>query len=152
MFAFQTGMCMGGIAIAPIVGAQLVRLTGDLLSVYYLAFIVDLLLLALWFFVVPESLSYSTRASNQKQWEEDRRARLEAASQRTETTRLGRFVQLLRANPVIDLFKPLSVLFPAYKDEDDHSLGRDWNMTALGATFFILCMISVSLTLDPTGA
>ncbi|KZV87001.1 MFS general substrate transporter [Exidia glandulosa HHB12029] len=142
VFAFQAGMGMGGMAIAPIVGAQLVRLSGDLLSVYYLAFVVDLMLLALWFFAVPESLSYSTRASNQKQWEEDRRARLEAASQRTATTRLGRFAQLMRANPVIDLFKPLSVLFPAYKDEDDHSLGRDWNMTVLGATFLILSISS----------
>ncbi|KZV93349.1 MFS general substrate transporter [Exidia glandulosa HHB12029] len=144
VFAFQTGMAMGGIALAPIVGAQLVRLSGDLLSVFYLSFVVDLILLLLWFFVVPESLSYSTRASNQKQWEEDRRARLEAASQRTATTRLGRFVQMLRANPVIDLFKPLSVLFPTYKDEDDHSLGKNWNMTVLGATFFILCISSAA--------
>ncbi|KAF8506172.1 major facilitator superfamily domain-containing protein [Hysterangium stoloniferum] len=68
-FALNIGLVMCGAAFGPAFGSSLIRATGDLLSVFYIALITHVLFIMLVAFVIPESLTKSSmrKARNRRE-------------------------------------------------------------------------------------
>ncbi|EJD44130.1 MFS general substrate transporter [Auricularia subglabra TFB-10046 SS5] len=138
VFAINAGIAMGGVALAPLIGAQLVRHSGDLLSPFYLSVLTNLIALLLWLFVVPESLPRDVRAANAKKLEEERERSLPDPGQ-------GWGWVLRWIQPLIDLIRPLKAFIPHWRDEGDHSTGKDWNLTVLGIVYTIIAISTAAI-------
>lgn len=100
-FGYVHGVLFTGVAAGPFLAGYLIKKTGSILSVFYAALGCQTFLFLMLVFVIPESLSMERR------WiaREKHRAKLldeDAAS---------RWLSLSGLNPV-NLFKPLSILFP----------------------------------------
>ncbi|KZV91289.1 MFS general substrate transporter [Exidia glandulosa HHB12029] len=64
IFAINTGISWGGVALAPLIGAALIRWSGDLLSVFYVSLVANAFVLIMFIFLVPESLTSRVREEN----------------------------------------------------------------------------------------
>lgn len=122
IFAVNTGISWGGVALAPIIGAQLIRYTGDLLSVFYVSLAANAFVLFMFTCVVPESLAPADRANNKKKLAEER--------SKQGPRRMG---------VLLDLVRPLKVFWPRRSE-----LGkRDWNLSVVGLAYFLVSIGTV---------
>ncbi|KAH7096550.1 MFS general substrate transporter, partial [Auriculariales sp. MPI-PUGE-AT-0066] len=138
VFALSAGITMGAIAIGPVIGAQLIHHTGDLLSVYYLGTAFSILGLIMWIFVIPESLSPERRAASVKQYSDEQRARSERQSELLlDANRWKRWGAMLTPNILIEVLAPLAILLPSRNEESGR---RDWSLTWIAITALIFAM------------
>ncbi|EJD44105.1 hypothetical protein AURDEDRAFT_166826 [Auricularia subglabra TFB-10046 SS5] len=138
VFAVNTGLSWGGVAIAPILGAQLIKRTGDLLSVFYASLAANLVVFLMFILLVPESLAPEHRAENKRKSDESRGKRLaRVAGTRCRWTQVSCW---LRNSFVADLLRPLKVFIPTWRDADDRKAGRDWNFAVMGATYLLIAI------------
>ncbi|KAL9931936.1 hypothetical protein V8E36_009251 [Tilletia maclaganii] len=66
-FAIFGGCMFGGLALGPILGGLIVEWTGDILSVFYLAFVAHIIYLVFVTFVLPESVSPERKAAAERE-------------------------------------------------------------------------------------
>jgi len=135
---------MGAVAIGPIIGAQTIHHTGDLLSVYYVAFGFSLIVFLMWVFVVPESLSADRRAAGRQKYQEERRARAERrAAARAGAVGWSKVQAMLVPPFFIELVEPLGALLP--RQREDGMPGREWGLTILSVSLLLVLVASVRL-------
>ncbi|EXX54445.1 hypothetical protein RirG_234570 [Rhizophagus irregularis DAOM 197198w] len=72
VFGWVQGAMFAGFAVGPIIGAWLVKVTDNLLSVNYVILVVYIMLFLFYIFILPESLSKEKLASNLKRQQEIR--------------------------------------------------------------------------------
>jgi len=137
-----SGLLMGAVAIGPIIGAQTIHHTGDLLSVYYIAFACTVFTALMWIFVVPESLSAERRAASSRKYYEERRIRAERlAAARADAVGWRKIVAFLVPSFLIELVEPMSVLLPQRRSNG--LPGREWGLTILAGSFLIVLVSTV---------
>ncbi|KAF9218282.1 MFS general substrate transporter [Gyrodon lividus] len=123
-FSLSLGLMFTGVAVGPIVGGILMRLTGTTLSVFYLATVLHTIYALLAIFVLPESL---TRARA-------RCARLRHKKEKANGVNNGRALRVFKG--ATNFLTPLAVLLPE-RILDGNPLKRpkgDWSLffTAVG--------------------
>lgn len=132
IFSIYLGLVYIGMTIGPAFGGLLVRWSGNLLAVFYYAFVNHLFFASMVWFVVPESLA-PTQLS---------RAR---AAYNESKPRAGRGVGSLFAR-LASFFAPLKLFVPVTVATCDGLLRRrkDWNLTLLAAAHGLVVMLVVS--------
>lgn len=135
-------MAFGATAVGPFVGGELIKATGTTLSIYYFGFGVNVLLLLLWVFVVPESLDDSIRQANRDKYLETARRREQSRPKPT-TGLLLQIAWYFHPAPLLELAAPLSICLPQLKDPLDPSKGRDWNLAYTSLGYLCLVMVQV---------
>jgi hypothetical protein len=108
----------------PTIGGLLIRFTGHILSVFYLASILHFLYACMVWFIIPESLSLRQREILRHK----HIAEVEGQGARGTLKRLFAFLS------------PLSLLMPeiSSEEQDGNPLkrkGRDWSLTLLSAAY-----------------
>ncbi|KAF2477580.1 tetracycline-efflux transporter-like protein [Lindgomyces ingoldianus] len=98
-FAYFHACLFTGIAIGPILAGYIIKKTGSVLLVFYIALVCHLIFIIFLLFCIPESLSKS---------------RQEAAREkhRQEMERLGPASDWINQLRTVNLFRPLKILYP----------------------------------------
>lgn len=105
-FGYFSGALFGGIALGPLLAAFISKVTGSILSVFWIAFFCHLFVLLYHFFILPESLSHKRQIAARTRHELE----LSAAAA-TPTSRAAR---------AANLFAPLKILFPTGPGTSPH--------------------------------
>ena len=142
VFAWYQSALFGGIALGPILGGYIVKLTGKILNVFYTALGLHTAFVLFLFLVVPESLSKERQlAARQKKKDvKDIIDPVEGPSQ-TNFSYVAKLIQ--NAN----LLEPLSILWPT--GEGTNPAVR-WNLVLIAAvdtTMFGVAMGSLTVVL-----
>ncbi|KAF9246164.1 major facilitator superfamily domain-containing protein [Melanogaster broomeanus] len=124
-FSLSLGFMFTGVAVGPIIGGILIRLTGNTLSVFYLATALHAIYTLLAFFVLPESL---TRARA-------RGAHLRHNKEMANRVDSGRALRVYKG--ATNFLTPLIVLLPE-RILDGNPLKRsrrDWSLFLIAASY-----------------
>ncbi|KAG8832236.1 hypothetical protein FRC17_001684, partial [Serendipita sp. 399] len=136
IFSFMLGLLFGGMAVGPVIGGLLITRTGNLLSVFYLSFIVHILYFFMTLTVVPESLTKEAMESNRK------RANPEATDVPSDQQTWKHMNTLQRATKVFRVvfffLTPLSVFLP---QQVGNSQRKNWNLTLLAIAYGIVTLL-----------
>ncbi|KAJ7244045.1 major facilitator superfamily domain-containing protein [Mycena rebaudengoi] len=137
-FSVLAGLVVAGIALGPTIGGVLVRFSGNVLSVIYLAAAVHATILCFAWFILPESLTGTQMHTAAIQHEEN--LRLLAIQKPTPLLAIKRSFAFL---------EPLTILLPrpVERDSSGSHLGRkrDWNLTLLALSYGIVLTITGAL-------
>ena len=139
VFGWYQSVLFGGIALGPILGGYVVKLTGKILNVFYIALGLHTIFFLFLLLVVPESLS-KERQLAARQKKKDVIGASEAMTQ-NKSSYLMKFIQ--SAN----LLEPLSILWPT--GEGTNPAVR-WNLVLIAAvdtTMFGVAMGSLTVVL-----
>lgn len=143
-FSLTVGLLFVGMAIGPTVGSLLIRATGHVLSVFYLATTVHMIYALLVWFVIPESLSKRSMVKSQRRFEVQTAE--EEAQARMMREEGGFSVRaMLVFKKTFRFLSPLSVMAPVkIQPLGGGKPRRDWNLTlfALGAGFAMIVFVS----------
>lgn len=139
VFSIWGGVSFAAAAVGPVIGGELIRVTGNVLSVYYFSFAVNIFLFTLWAFIVPESLDESIRQANTEKHVEMLREREQQHPKPSSC--LGRLFWFLNMAPMLELLRPLSIFLPRLKDPEDPRQGYDWNLTYTAMSYLTLVMV-----------
>ena len=136
VFAWYQSALFGGIALGPILGGYIVKLTGEILNVFYYALGLHTAFVLFLLLIVPESLSKERQlAARQK------KKNIVYPVEGTLRTKFSRLIQ--RAN----LLEPLSILWPT--GEGTNPAVR-WNLVLIAAvdtTMFGVAMGALTVVL-----
>ena len=132
MFGYLYGCLFTGIAIGPIFAGYVVKLTGSLISVFYIALGGHLIFLSFLVFVVPESLS-----ARRRQAAAEKHRVSKAEDQRT-------WLQTLKS---ANLFAPLAILFPVGKGSSRALRSNLLLLAAVDTTMFSVAMGSMTVVI-----
>lgn len=121
------------------VGGLLVKHSGDLLSVFYIAALGHFLFFFMAWFVIPESLS----AEVMQDLAEQKRVTTAASVERRARRVAAGAKERGRAKAIfLGLVAPIKIFFPRKREVGEPGKGRDWNLTficvAIGATSVII--------------
>ena len=120
-FGYYHGTLFCGIAIGPILAGYLVKATGDLLSIFYVALGAHGVFLLFLFLVIPESLSKKRQLHAREESDS-----VGAAERQTPSV----WVQTTKLLSVTNLLQPLAILWPT--GEGTNPAVR-WNLALLAA-------------------
>lgn len=141
IFSLSFGLLTTGLAFGPIVGGLLIRSTGQVLSVFYMAGCLHLMYSFLVWFIVPESLTKGQMELAKTRYADN----LRAADPGPGSSLDARFIRIARR--LFSFLIPLAILGPSEKEPGNISKGRrkDWNLTLLGVAygFTVAMMVSV---------
>ncbi|KAJ7698588.1 major facilitator superfamily domain-containing protein [Mycena rosella] len=135
LFSVVSGCMLAGLAIGPMLGSLVVRLTHNPLSVFYMAAAFRILQTCLVWFILPESLPPA-------QMERALVKHLEIRISTDDRT------SLFYVRRLLFFLKPLAVLLPEKTTNRHSSLGarRDWDLPILVLAFGLILLASASLT------
>ncbi|KAG8819268.1 hypothetical protein FRC19_009987, partial [Serendipita sp. 401] len=139
IFSLMLGLLFGGMAVGPIIGGQLITSTGNLLSVFYISFVVHLVYLFITLFIIPESLKKEVMESNRKQ---SNPVTSDAPSTQLiwkYMTTTQRTSQILGG--VFFFLTPLSVFLPR---KTGNSQQKNWNLTFLAIAYGVITLLIAS--------
>ena len=140
VFGWYQSALFGGIALGPILGGYIVKLTGEILNVFYIALGLHTVFVLFLFLVVPESLSKERQlAARQK-----KKDVIDSVGTPLQDE-LSYFVALIRRFiKGSNLLEPLSILWPT--DEGTNPAVR-WNLALIAAVDTIMFGVAMgSLT------
>jgi hypothetical protein len=134
-----------GVAIGPTIGGLLIRLTGSVLSVFYLETCVHAIYCFANWFIIPESLTSAQMAAARKKHEAMLAARKE------ETAPMSMLAAAaFHVKRVLWFFTPLAIFLPIVKQSSNplKRAKRDWNLTlvVLAHGCVLLLIVSPSMT------
>ena len=133
------GVLFVGIAVGPAIGGLLISMTGDLMSVYYLAASIHSFYLVSMLFIVPESLSKEEMANNREAHAEKVKLELEKERRRGS----GFWYSCWAATRKAFFFlRPLTVFLP--KERVGRRKSKNWNLPFLMFSYSFTAMILVS--------
>ncbi|KAG8810905.1 hypothetical protein FRC18_003760 [Serendipita sp. 400] len=130
------GLLFGGMAVGPIIGGQLITSTGNLLSVFYISFVVHLVYLFITLFIIPESLKKEVMESNRKQSNPDTSDAPSTQLIWKYMTTTQRTSQILGG--VFFFLTPLSVFLPR---KTGNSQQKNWNLTFLAIAYGVITLL-----------
>lgn len=132
VFSIYLGLVYIGMAIGPAFGGLLIRQSGDILTVFYYAFVNHLLFAFAVWLVIPESLA-PTQLSRAK-----------AAYNKKKAQARGGMGGLL--DTLVSFLAPLKLFAPVTVAASDNPLKRrkDWNLTLLATANGFMVMLLVS--------
>ncbi|KAF8077579.1 major facilitator superfamily domain-containing protein [Lyophyllum atratum] len=144
-FALSLGLLFTGMAFGPTLGSLLIRVTGQLLSVFYVATLLHLIYASMVWFVLPESLLQSQMQQSRVKYEEELR---DTARDRESNPAVGLLVRVKR---LFTFLSPLTVFLPELKaarlgDNPLKRKRRDWNLTLLAVVYGLAVSIMGSYT------
>jgi hypothetical protein len=115
-----------GMAFGPTIGGLLIRLTGSILSVFYLATCVHAIYCFINWFILPESLAPAQMAAARKKYEAVLTARKEETASMSTLAAAAFHVKR-----VLWFFTPLAIFLPVVKQSSNPLKRdtRDWNLT-----------------------
>jgi MFS family permease len=132
MFSLLSGMTFIGVAIGPTVGGQLVKHSGNILTVYYFAFVINIMLALAFWFLVPNSRSHTQLAASRRKY---------AIARATSDENQNSFSARAYAIAITPL-RPLAVFAPVKITTYDLSRNagkRDWSLMFIAAALgFVL--------------
>lgn len=139
IFSLGLGLMFTGMAVGPTLGAFMIRSTGQLLSVYYVAAGIHTLYAFLVWFVLPQSLSLSYRLRAREKYAEELRAGVSERGDRLGVRLLVLFKRLF------SFLTPLAVFGPEAKEINNNPLKkrRDWNLTLMSLAYAFTITIMV---------
>ena len=139
VFSMNLGLLTTGIALGPTIGGLLIRFTGQVLSVFYLAGCLHLIYFFLVWFIIPESLA--------KGHMELAKARYADSLPRADPDHslVARFARILRR--LFSFLSLLETLGPIEKVPGNTLKGRrrDWNLTLLAVACGFTSALTVSV-------
>ncbi|TFK36324.1 major facilitator superfamily domain-containing protein [Crucibulum laeve] len=146
VFSLSLGLLFTGMAIGPTIGSLLIRATGQVLSVFYVAACMHLLYAFLVWFVIPESLPQARRDRSKIKYAQELE---DTARDRQQNPAVGFLMWFKR---LFAFLSPLTIFMPEVKPESGNrnplkKPKRDWNLTlmALGYGLTISMMGSYSV-------
>ncbi len=139
IFSLALGLLFIGFAFGPTLGSLLIRTTGQVLSVSYLATGIHILYTFMVWFVLPESLSLRSRLRARARYAHEHRADASERSHRFG----GRTLPLVKR--LFAFLTPLGVFSPQVQEVNNNPLKRkrDWNLTIMGITYGLMVSIMV---------
>lgn len=142
-FSLYTGTLFIGIALGPTLGSLLVRVTGDLLTPFYIALVGHILAVLYMWLVIPESLSEEDMARNREKREIILQEQAEALRQ---SRRSGSWRERLWAlRFFLTPFEPVMLFWPRKREVGRPGRGREWNLTLIAIAYGImLSFVSLS--------
>ncbi|KAJ7735098.1 major facilitator superfamily domain-containing protein [Mycena maculata] len=134
LFSLISGVYLVGIGVGPFLGSGLVKITHNLLSVFYVAAAFKIIQACYAFFILPESL---TTAQMNRAWIKRREERL--------PTDGSAAVSWLRR--LFFFLTPLSVLWPEKISKESSVTGvkREWNLFILTMAYGLMLLAASSL-------
>ncbi|KAJ7753729.1 major facilitator superfamily domain-containing protein [Mycena metata] len=134
LFGVVLGFFLAGIGIGPMLGSFVIRITQNVLSVFFLAAALRVLQACLALFVLPESL---TKAQMQRALE----IHQEVSPRGDQPTALWWLKR------IFFFLEPLSIFFPSkIVNENSSKVGkRDWNLTFLALGYGLMFLAAVRL-------
>jgi hypothetical protein len=142
VFSLFLGLLFTGLALGPTLGGLLIRITQNVLSVFYLATIMHLIYVIFVGFIIPESLSPLQMVASRDRHQQELKD-LKEAREGVAVGLLVRIKKLFGFLSPLTMFIPTRVEGPRWKALHGHK--RDWNLTLLAAGFGLMSMIMVSL-------
>ncbi|KAG0699659.1 major facilitator superfamily domain-containing protein [Suillus ampliporus] len=127
MFSLALGAMFSGVALGPVIGGILIRVTGSALSTFYLAATLHALYAAYMFLIVPESQTKARAMAAHKRQQE-------ALGRQNDG--ISRATAVLKS--VVRFFSPLAVLLPERVIVDGNPLKRpkrDWSLCLIAASY-----------------
>ena len=135
IFSLSLGLVFTGVALGPALGGLLIRFTGQVLSVFYVAGCLHLMFSFLVWFIIPESLTIGQMELAKTRYADSLRADPDSS--------LGaRFTR--NAQRLFSFLMPLAILGPTEEESGNTLRGRrkDWNLTLLAVAYgFTVSMI-----------
>ncbi|KAJ7753718.1 major facilitator superfamily domain-containing protein [Mycena metata] len=134
LFGVVLGFFLAGFGIGPMLGSFVIRITQNVLSVFFLAAALRVLQACLVLFVLPESL---TKAQMQRALE----IHQEVSPRGDQPTALWWLKR------IFFFFEPLSIFFPSkIVNENSSKVGkRDWNLTFLALGYGLMYLAAASI-------
>lgn len=172
IFSVMGGVMMAGIALGPVVGSVLIKLSGSNLLPFYVALAVHAIYLLVVWLVLPESLSLERQKEARHRHKEEVRVRVEATKASLRDAKAGGRVSvgLHRATELalrpFSTLRPLMLLLPRKRSLDEVEQDRpaiellsppragwDFALTkiALGWALYVLTLAIISFMLVYTG-
>ena len=143
-FGYYHGCLFAGIALGPIIAASIIKATGDILSIFYLAVGAHGMFILWLIFIVPESLSKERqRIARRKLSSKDANnatSHGKAASQNA----LTHFAKYLRGG---NLLAPLTILWPTEPGTNPQLRRNLFFIAAVDTTMFGIAMGSLTVVL-----
>jgi MFS family permease len=137
-FSLFLGVLFAGAALGPSLGSLLIRVTHNVLSVFYGAAILHAIYLVMACIVIPESVTRSQMAASQARHIEEIRALKEVR----EGTVVGLWDRIKR---FFRLLSPLGIFLPAHNRGRNPLKGnrRDWNLSLIAVSYSLTVMLMV---------
>lgn len=114
-----------GIAFGPTIGSLIIHISKDILTPYYVAITLHILLILTWSLIVPESLSMEARVELAKKRREELNSREDFKRQAKAS---GTWSLARRFGALFSFFAPLLIFLPK---KIEGTRRRDWNLTLL---------------------
>ena len=124
------GLIFIGFALGPAIGGLLLRTTGQVLSVFFLAAAIHTAYVLFAWFVVPEPLTTEQMQNSIKKHEERLHESQHDHDQHRAVTYMKRIFQFL---------SPLTIFIPSRKA----GTGKDWNLTLIALSYGLIYLILV---------
>jgi hypothetical protein len=129
-----------GVALGPTLGGLLIRITNNILSVFYASAIMHLIYGVFAWIIIPESLSRLQMVASRVRHQDEIRLLKEVR----EGVAVGLLVKIKRS---FGFLSPLTMVMPVQVKERNplKAHKRDWNLTLVVAGHGLVVMIIVSL-------
>lgn len=142
VFSLSLGLIFSGMGIGPTLGGLLIRVTGDILSVFYFATLTHFIYAFLIWFIIPESLTQAQR----------RMSRVKHSHSNT-VSRDGQNKWTIWMKRIFGFLSPLSVFMPEVTTGTNplKTPRRDWNLTlvAFAYGFTLTLIVSCGSRINP---
>ncbi|KAG8885596.1 hypothetical protein FRB97_000504 [Tulasnella sp. 331] len=125
VFSLYMGTLFVGVAFGPTLGSIIIDATQDLLTPFYIALTIHMLMLPLYLLVLPESLSMEARVALAKKQHEVQGERAEAVRQAKAS---GLWHTREKFLALFSFLAPLAIFLPRRIEGTGR---RDWNLTLL---------------------
>ena len=130
-FGYFHGCLFTGIALGPIVAGYIIKATGQLITIFYVALVCHLIFVLFLLFIIPESLSKERQMAAR----EKHRIKMQGVPRRS-------FIKtLISANPL----GPLEILYPTGEGSSDALRRNLVFLAAVDATVFGVAMGSMTV-------
>ncbi len=129
-FSLNLGLIFIGVALGPAIGGLLLRTTGQVLSVFFLAAAIHATYALFVWFVVPEPLTTEQMQNSMKKHEE----RLHGSQHDHHTYRAATYIKR-----IFQFLSPLAIFIPSRKART----GKDWNLTLIALSYGLIYLILV---------
>lgn len=147
VFGYYHGSLFGGIAIGPILAGYIVKATGNLLSIFYIALGAHIAFLLFLLFVVPESLSKKRRLRARQKSEYPDKS-VGTGEQLMYSSWLSYILKLFTGT---ELVQPLAILWPTGEGTNPAVRRNLILLAAVDTTMFGVAMGSMTVVIIYTG-
>ncbi|KAG2019931.1 hypothetical protein CC2G_005324 [Coprinopsis cinerea AmutBmut pab1-1] len=152
IFSLNLGLLFVGMALGPTVGSLLIRQTGHIIAIFFMAATIHCVYALFIWVILPESLSRRKMKRSRQLYERE----TEELAAETEMSRSFPRLLAYRFKLLFRFLRPLTIFFPDFKPSQNplKKPKRDWNLTlmAVGYGFTISMMALYPFTFQYAAA